>query len=86
MIESYSMLTPRGLSAPVAASESAENEKQILEGFLLPKRSDGGHTDDKLEYMLFVWNGKNSSPFLKVHHFHYFLSHFAIVNGIINGV
>lgn len=66
VVESYSNLTPRGLDSPVASSESLSNlNKEVLESFLLPKRSNK-KDDGKYEYMIFVWNGKTASPLVKV--------------------
>lgn len=41
IVESYSNLTPRGLICPVQSSESLKDlTKDILESFLLPRRTN----------------------------------------------
>eukprot|EP01016_Furgasonia_blochmanni_P003180 TRINITY_DN11245_c0_g1_i1.p1 TRINITY_DN11245_c0_g1~~TRINITY_DN11245_c0_g1_i1.p1 ORF type:complete len:237 (-),score=30.72 TRINITY_DN11245_c0_g1_i1:34-744(-) len=65
LVESYSNLTPRGLSVPVAASENpCDLNKDILESFLLPKRG-AENPNANFEYMIFVWNGKSAYPLIK---------------------
>lgn len=66
VVESYPNLTPRGLEAPVASSESVSNlNKEVLESFLLPKKPNR-QDDGKFEYMIFVWNGKTAGSLMKV--------------------
>ena len=64
LVESYSNLTPRGLEVPAVTSESPTNVN-ILESFLMPKKQSKTE-DGKFEYMIFVWNGKNSNALIKV--------------------
>lgn len=66
VVESYSNLTPRGLEVPVSTSETLENfNKEILDSFLMPQRTDHQNEDSKFEYMIFVWNGKAANPLVK---------------------
>jgi hypothetical protein len=66
VVESYSNLTPRGLEVPVSTSETLENfNKEILDSFLMPQRTELQNEDSKFEYMIFVWNGKTANPLVK---------------------
>jgi hypothetical protein len=59
IVESSSNMTPRGLKYAFSTS----NEKaQNLESYLLSKRN---FKDSEYKYLLFIWNGKNSSALLK---------------------
>lgn len=83
MVESYSNLTPRGLETPISSSQSISSlNKEVLESFLVPKRSKKTQDTGKFEYMLFVWNGKTAGPLIKVYvlslQFEHALNHFII--------
>ena len=60
IIESLSNMTPRGLL--FAFPETHNNNSQNLESFLLSKRE---LNDSEFKYMLFLWNGKKSTAFLR---------------------
>ena len=59
IIESLSNMTPRGL---LFAFPATHNNSQNLESFLLSKRE---LNDSEFKYMLFIWNGKKSTAFLR---------------------
>ena len=59
IIESLSNMTPRGL---LFAFPDTHNNSQNLESFLLSKRE---LNDSEFKYMLFIWNGKKSTAFLR---------------------
>ena len=59
IIESLSNMTPRGL---LFAFPATHNNSQNLESFLLSKRE---LYDSEFKYMLFIWNGKKSTAFLR---------------------
>ena len=59
IIESLSNMTPRGL---LFAFPDTHNSSQNLESFLLSKRE---LNDSEFKYMLFIWNGKKSTAFLR---------------------
>ena len=59
IIESLSNMTPRGLQF---AFPETHNNSQNLESFLLSKRE---LNDSEFKYMLFIWNGKKSTAFLR---------------------
>ena len=59
LIESLSNMTPRGL---LFAFPATHNNSQNLESFLLSKRE---LDDSEFKYMLFIWNGKKSTAFLR---------------------
>ena len=59
LIESLSNMTPRGL---LFAFPATHNNSQNLESFLLSKRE---LNDSEFKYMLFIWNGKKSTAFLR---------------------
>ena len=59
IIESLSNMTPRGLLFAFPATHS---NSQNLESFLLSKRE---LNDSEFKYMLFIWNGKKSTGFLR---------------------
>ena len=59
IIESLSNMTPRGL---LFAFPPTHNNSQNLESFLLSKRE---LNDSEFKYMLFIWNGKKSTAFLR---------------------
>lgn len=70
LVESYSNLTPRGLEVPVASSVELNSlNREVMDSFLVPKqkpiKKSDGETEDKLEYMIFVWNGKHTSSLLQ---------------------
>lgn len=58
IIESSSNMTPRGLLFAFPATHNCQN----LESFLLSKRE---LNDSEFKYMLFIWNGKKSTAFLR---------------------
>ena len=51
-------MTPRGLLFAFPATHNSQN----LESFLLSKRE---LNDSEFKYMLFIWNGKKSTAFLR---------------------
>lgn len=59
IVKSSSNLTPRGLK--YAFASCSENEIN-LESYLISKRN---FKDSEYKYNLFIWNGKNSSPFVR---------------------
>ena len=59
IIESLSNMTPRGL---LFAFPDTHNNSQNLESFLLSKRE---LNDSEFKFMLFIWNGKKSTAFLR---------------------
>ena len=58
IIESSSNMTPRGLLFAFPAKQTSQN----LESFLLSKRE---LNDSEFKFMLFIWNGKKSTAFLR---------------------
>ena len=58
VIESSSNMTPRGLLFAFPAKQTSQN----LESFLLSKRE---FDDSQFKFMLFIWNGKKSTAFLR---------------------
>jgi len=70
IVESVSNLTPRGLLSTFSSTNESVNEPPVnsakfvenLESLLLSKRQQ---KDTKYKYMLFLWNGKNSSSLVK---------------------
>ena len=58
VIESSSNMTPRGLLFAFPAKQTSQN----LESFLLSKRE---LNDSEFKFMLFIWNGKKSTAFLR---------------------
>ena len=58
VIESSSNMTPRGLLFAFPAKQTSQN----LESFLLSKRE---LDDSQFKFMLFIWNGKKSTAFLR---------------------
>ena len=58
IIESSSNMTPRGLLFAFPAKQTSQN----LESFLLSKRE---LNDCEFKFMLFIWNGKKSTAFLR---------------------
>ena len=58
IIESSSNMTPRGLLFAFPTTHNCQN----LESFLLSKRE---FNDSEFKYMLFIWNGKKSTAFLR---------------------
>ena len=58
IIESSSNMTPRGLLFAFPAKQASQN----LESFLLSKRE---LNDSEFKFMLFIWNGKKSTAFLR---------------------
>ena len=58
VIESLSNMTPRGLLFAFPAKQTSQN----LESFLLSKRE---LNDSEFKFMLFIWNGKKSTAFLR---------------------
>ena len=58
IIESSSNMTPRGLLFAFPSQQNSQN----LESFLLSKRE---LNDSEFKYMLFIWNGKKSTAFLR---------------------
>ena len=59
IIESLSNMTPIGL---LFAFPDTHNNSQNLESFLLSKRE---LNDSEFKFMLFIWNGKKSTAFLR---------------------
>lgn len=63
VVESASNLTPRGLQN--IFSSSVDNYfVHSLDSFLLSNRPQ--HDQTEFNYMLFVWNGKNTNALVKV--------------------
>ncbi len=73
VVESVSNLTPRGLlstfsstnesvAEPSPVMEGSSKFVENLESFIISRRQD---KDTKYKYMLFLWNGKNSSNLVK---------------------
>ena len=58
IIESSSNMTPRGLLFAFPEKQTSQN----LESFLLSKRE---LNDSEFKFMLFIWNGKKSTAFLR---------------------
>ena len=58
IIESSSNMTPRGLLFAFPENQKSQN----LESFLLSKRE---LNDSEFKYMIFIWNGKKSTAFLR---------------------
>ena len=58
IIESSSNMTPRGLLFAFPEKQASQN----LESFLLSKRE---LNDSEFKFMLFIWNGKKSTAFLR---------------------
>jgi hypothetical protein len=60
LVESAENLTPRGLANSISSDECT------LDSFLLSKRDHKVTTENReFKYMIFAWNGKNSSALLK---------------------
>ena len=73
LVESYSNQTPRGLEVPVASSVGLANlNREVMDSFIVPKSnkekgSNKAKDSEKLEYMIFVWNGKHTKSILQSH-------------------
>jgi hypothetical protein len=59
IVESSSNMTPRGLKYVFSSSS---NNSESLESYILSKR---GFKDSEYKFVLFIWNGKNTSPLVK---------------------
>lgn len=59
IVESSSNMTPRGLKYVFSSSS---NNSESLESYILSKR---GFKDSDYKFVLFIWNGKNTSPLVK---------------------
>lgn len=60
IVESSSNMTPRGLKH--VFSSSSANGLESLESYILSKR---GFKDSDYKFVLFIWNGKKTSPLVK---------------------